>query len=113
VYKATSDFFEIALLKLLSQLIGGHLEMNKQEAWQLIRAELSVYEGQPYADFVRLIDKELILEKQGPGGTKYQIEILIFWDSTPNGVIRVISSIDDGGWRAFFPLTESILKYPE
>jgi hypothetical protein len=59
-----------------------------------------------------LIGEEFHFEKQGPSGVEYQIEILILWDSTPNGVIRVLGFIDDGGWRAFVPLTDSILKCP-
>jgi hypothetical protein len=83
--------------------------MNDKEARQLIKAELSFYEEKTYADLVSLIDKELIYEKQGPSGTQYQIEILIMWDSTPTGAIRILGSIDDGGWRAFFPLTDSVI----
>jgi hypothetical protein len=86
--------------------------MNNQEARQLLREELSLYEEKNYADLVKLMGEELHSEKQGPSGTQYQIEILITWDSTPNGAIHVIGSIDDGGWRAFFPLTDGILKYP-
>ena len=87
--------------------------MNHQEARQLIREELSLHKEKNYADLVKLIDEEFHYEKQGPSGAQYQIEIRILWDSMPNGAIRVLGSIDDGGWRAFFPMTDSILKYPE
>lgn len=87
--------------------------MNHQEARQLIREELSLHKEKNYADLVKLIDEEFHYEKQGPSGAKYQIEIRILWDSMPNGAIRVLGSIDDGGWRAFFAMTDSILKYPE
>ena len=86
--------------------------MNTQEARQIIQNELAVYEAKPYAELVSLINEEFHHEKQGTGGATYQIEILILWDSQPNGAIRVLGSIDDGGWRAFVPLTDSILKHP-
>ena len=87
--------------------------MNTEEARQIIQDELVVYEKKLYAELASLIDEEFHSEKQGPGGAQYQIEILVLWDSTPKGAIRIIGSIDDGGWRAFLPLTEAILKYPE
>lgn len=41
----------------------------------------------------------------GPDGKTYQVETSAFWDRDANGPIRVIVAIDDGGWRAFVPLT--------
>jgi len=32
------------------------------------------------------------------------------WDADEGGDVRVISSVDDGRWRAFLPLISSILK---
>jgi hypothetical protein len=32
------------------------------------------------------------------------------WDSAPNGDVRVIGCVDDGGWRAFLPLSDSFIK---
>jgi hypothetical protein len=34
-------------------------------------------------------------------------------DAQEDGPLRVIVSIDDGGWRAFVPLTADDLIYPE
>ena len=47
-----------------------------------------------------------------PGGVTYQIEIEAFWDSEPGGDIRVLGSIDDGGWRAFAPLCDDFILTP-
>jgi hypothetical protein len=53
------------------------------------------------------------LEVTGPSGRKYQIEYDIVWDhKPPNGDIRIIGSVDDGGLRAFAPLTDSRLVSP-
>ena len=42
-------------------------------------------------------------------GVQYQVEVQVFWDDKAGGDIRVICQIDDGGIRAFFPLTKSFL----
>lgn len=83
--------------------------MNTQEARELIRDELATYQRKSFGELVQLMDQEFHYEKQGSSGTSYQVEILILWDSKPNGAILILDSIDDGGWRAFFPLTDSII----
>ncbi len=45
-------------------------------------------------------------------GILYQIEIQAYWDDKPNENIRVMGSIDDGGWRAFSPLSDDFIKSP-
>jgi hypothetical protein len=87
--------------------------MNKQEATKLLQDELGFYQNKTYAELVSLINEEFVYERQGPSGIQYQIEILIMWDLTPNRAILILGSIDDGGWRAFMPLTESIVRYPD
>ena len=49
----------------------------------------------------------------GESGANYQIEIDVLWDSAANKDLRIIGSIDDGGWRAFLPLTESLIMKPD
>ena len=46
-------------------------------------------------------------------GTWYQGEVQMFWDDKPDGAIRVMASIDDGGWRAFVPLTDAFILAPD
>ena len=48
-----------------------------------------------------------------PAGREYQTEVNVLWDDRPGGNIRVIGSIDDGGLRAFAPLTDSFIKAPD
>ncbi len=47
-----------------------------------------------------------------PGGAEYQIEVEVFWDGQQGGDIRVLGSIDDGGWSAFRPLCEDFIIAP-
>jgi len=37
----------------------------------------------------------------------------VFWDSLPDGNLRIMASIDDGGWRAFVLLTDSLIMKPD
>ena len=60
-----------------------------------------------------MIDSEVVTrEVAAPSGNRYQIEIEVFWDDKPNGDVRVIGCIDDGGLRAYFPLAEAFIKNP-
>lgn len=52
-------------------------------------------------------------EVTGKSGTSYQGEVQVFWDGEPDGAIRVIASVDDGGWRAFVPLSEDFILAPD
>ncbi|HEY7220129.1 MAG TPA: hypothetical protein VH985_17215 [Candidatus Binatia bacterium] len=50
----------------------------------------------------------------GKSGANYQIELAdVFWDSRPGKNLRIMGSIDDRGWRAFLPLTESLIMKPD
>jgi hypothetical protein len=48
----------------------------------------------------------------GASGAAYQVEIEALWDSNRGGDIRLMAAIDDGGWRAFAPLTDSLIVPP-
>jgi hypothetical protein len=52
-------------------------------------------------------------EVEGPLGTSYQVEAQAFWDSGEDGPLRVFVSIDDGGWRALLPMSESFILAPD
>ena len=87
--------------------------MDKKEARQIISTELESFRDKPYYELVQMINAEPITgERTSPSGKLYQIEIQVFWDDKPKGNIRVSGSIDDGGLRAFFPLTEDFIKSP-
>lgn len=85
--------------------------MNNGEALEILNRELASVCEEPHAQLARRIGSgPLVLERDGPSGTAYQLEIECIWDDRPGGNIRVMASIDDGGWRAFVPLTRSCLK---
>ena len=87
--------------------------MDKIEAKKLLVTELEKWRSKTYKDLIKKIDKPETFEIFGENQTKYQIEIQVFWDAKPNENIRVIGSIDDGGWRAFIPISDDFILSPE
>jgi hypothetical protein len=83
--------------------------MNKLEAQSILDEQLSVFVRQPYAQLVELVNVPKNITVQAPSGTEWQIEFNIFYDSGKRGNLRIVGSIDDGGWRSFMPLTKSLI----
>ncbi len=86
--------------------------MDQSEARTILHEHLGKYRQRSYADLAGNVDKEDRFEAKGPSGTVYYLQFLFVWDSAPNADIRVIGHIDDGGWRAFCPLTEDFILSP-
>ena len=84
--------------------------MDRQEALALLTTELDKYRGLTYDQLVERVGDEDFPDVVGPSGVQYQLEIQVVWDDQPGGTVRVLGSIDDGGWRAFVPLCDSVLK---
>ena len=84
--------------------------MDKVEAARILFEVLAVYQAKSCQELVELIDVTLHFEKVGMDGRQYQVEVSVFWDDRDRTTLRVIGAIDDGGWRAFFPLSRDFLK---
>jgi len=89
------------------------IAMDKTEAEQILKRELGGYRSRSFAELAKLLDHEVTNEVSADSGVTYQLEIQVFWDDQPGGNLRVLGSIDDGGWRAFIPLTESFILAPD
>jgi hypothetical protein len=87
--------------------------MNTQEARRLIDEQLARYRTMGYTALLRLLDAQDTFELEGAGGTKYQVEISAIWDRQEGGDLRVMGCIDDGGWRAFVPLSSDFIIRPD
>jgi hypothetical protein len=87
--------------------------MDTQEARRLIEARLAKYRTLGYTALLRLLQEQDTFELEGATGTKYQVEIQAVWDNRKGGDLRVLGSIDDGGWRAFVPLTSDFIIRPD
>jgi len=85
--------------------------MNNAEARSVLEIELAKYRARPYRELVALIGNPRTIEVTGPSGTLYQIEIQALWDDPKktDGVLRVAGAVDDGGIRAYMPLTDTFL----
>ena len=86
--------------------------MNKDEALALLDQELAKYRPRSYEDLQYLLKTQDAYEVIGPTGISYQIEIQAVWDDRPGGNLRVMGGIDDGGIRAFMPLTRDFIVSP-
>ena len=87
--------------------------MDRDEAKKLLTEELKLLAARRYDELAALIKHDDVKTLKGPSGTTYQVESSIFWDAKPNGNLRIVASIDDGGWRAFVPLTNSLIMKPD
>jgi hypothetical protein len=86
--------------------------MDNEEAACILAQELAKYRRELYADLQRLLKDVDAYEVAGPSGVNYQIEIQALWDDEPNGNLRVIGGIDDGGLSAYAPLTDDFILSP-
>jgi len=86
--------------------------MDKIEAKKIINDQLARFTD--HSALVPLVESRHVetLDVHGDNGTRYQVEVQFFWDDKRKRTIRVVGSIDDGGLRAFMPLTETALISP-
>ena len=83
--------------------------MDTKEAGALLQSHLQVYRQLPYAELVALLGQPQVAELRGASGVTYQVEVEVHWDHRPGGAIRVLGSIDDGGWRALKPICDDFI----
>ena len=88
--------------------------MDKTEAKQVLGEYLSRYRAQSYSELAALVRSKHVdaLTTKAASGKEYHLEFSFFWDGRPDGDVRVIGSVCDGGWRCYFPLTESFILSP-
>ena len=87
--------------------------VDKGEATALASDQLKRLRTRPYYELRRrLLDRQENYEVIGPSGVRYQIELQAVLDG-PGDNLRVMVSIDDGGWRAFAPLTDDFIVSPQ
>jgi len=87
--------------------------MDTAEAKAILANELSDFTARSYNKLVASIAHTEVKNLVGQSGANYQVEFDVFWDSKPDGNLRIMASIDDGGWRAFKPLSDSRIMRPD
>jgi len=85
--------------------------MDNSEAQKILREQLARVSANSYSELTLLVERQYIETHKlcAASGKTYQVEIRYFWDDQPGDAIRVVGSVDDGGIRAFLPLTDSVL----
>ncbi len=86
--------------------------MNKEEAKTVLNTLLAKYRAKTYNDLQYLLNEQDSSEVEVESGAKYQLEIQAVWDDKKDGNLRVMGAIDDGGLRAFKPLTNDFIITP-
>lgn len=87
--------------------------MDKAEALGVLSKEMLRYRNRCYEELVQRIGQVDAYEVKAESGAAYQIEIQVYWDSKEGRDVRVIGGVDDGGWRAFVPLTDDFILTAE
>ena len=87
--------------------------MNNDEARTLLTRRLAEYRVLSYSELAALVDSETDHSEVLSGGVTYQLDVRVIWDGRSGGDVRVLGAVDDGGWRAFLPLTDSFIKAPD
>ncbi|RJP26621.1 MAG: hypothetical protein C4527_14870 [Candidatus Omnitrophota bacterium] len=87
--------------------------MNKTEAAHILENEIAFYKQWPYAYLANLVGHTETKEVVSETGKRYQLEIEFRWDDETQKTVVVLGSIDDGGWRSFFPLCRSFIRKPD
>jgi hypothetical protein len=89
--------------------------MNKKDAHDVLEKYVTPLIQCEFSQLAMLAESKHtdLMEAAGPSGVRYQIEIQYFWDHRPGGAVRVLASIDDGGFfTSILPLTQSWLIEP-
>ena len=86
--------------------------MNRREALELVDEELAKYRTLTYAELEQMLNDPKSYWVRGHSGANYQIKISVFWDGGKGGDLRVVGTVDDGGWRAFVPFSRDFILSP-
>ena len=86
--------------------------MDTGAARKVLNKWLAKLRAVPYRELAGRVDTVTTDEVARDSERSWQLEVQVLWDDEPGGNVRVIVSIDDGGLRAFVPVSESFVKAP-
>src|ERR1041385_6101515 len=84
------------------------MRVDRQESQGIPHRVLARYE-RSFNALAPLAGTTFAEEIIGESGATYHVNVDIHWDSIEHRRIRVTASVDDGGWRAFYPMTKSLI----
>lgn len=83
-------------------------------AREILDLELARLRKTSYPELAALVDREPTTRRvAGNDGTELQVQTQVFWDGAPQGPVRVLVAVDDGGIRAFKPITDDFIVAPD
>lgn len=83
--------------------------MDHAEARHVLAGEIARCRATPRTDLLDLLRAPRHREVAGRRGRMYQVEVQAFWDNRASGDLHVVASVDDGGLRAFCPITDGFI----
>ena len=86
--------------------------MDTGAARKVLNKWLAKLRAVPYRELAARVDTVTTDEEARDSERSWQLEVQVLWDDEPGGNVRVVVSIDDGGLRAFVPVSESFVKAP-
>lgn len=85
--------------------------VDKVEARRIAQDRLEELRSVPFAELAEPLDgKQEVHEVVAASGTRYQLEAQAFREGEN---LHVMVSADDGGWRAFLPVSDSFIVAPD
>lgn len=99
--------------KMATGQVEAVVSAEEREARELLHVELQTWRVRPHRELVAFIGTENHWEKSGSNGRRFGLEVVVVWDGSHGGPVRVIGSVDDGGLRAWAPWTETFVKAPD
>lgn len=96
--------------RLVSRLFWHDWRVNDEEATKILDDMVADLRRKPYGTLVdQYLHESDTRTVAAESGVQYQVEVQAFWDGRQPGNLRVIIAIDDGGWRAFRPLSTDFI----
>lgn len=86
--------------------------MDTVAARKVLKEWVTRLRAVPYRELAARVDSVTNDEVARDSERSWQVEVQVLWDDEPEGNIRVTASIDDGGLRAFVPVTDGFVKAP-
>lgn len=85
---------------------------NKTEAREIAATEIERLRSLSREELLRYLDTPATREVTGSSGTTFQLEVSALWDDRKRENLRVVVSIDDGGFSAFAPVSDDFIVGP-
>ena len=90
--------------------VSDHGLVDKAEATSILDEQAEALRRLTYDALVQqCLNQPTGFEVTGLSGKRYQVEVEAFWDTGKPGDLRVLVAIDDGGLRAFAPMTTDFI----